>query len=113
MEVGRIAHVCSSVKRTAPLQWAMHPHAGLGRIFFSRRWFAYSLKNAVPAMKLWDYELFAPLIGMADLLKRGIAPMIKQCTSPPFTLVHHHGQNGRHGGAAAGLHGLLRLHLRA
>lgn len=75
-------------KRTAPLAWAMHPHAGLGRIFFSRTWFAYSLRKAVPAMKLWDPELFAPLIGMADLLKRGIAPMIKQCTSPPFTLVH-------------------------
>ena len=66
----------------------MHPHAGLGRLFFSRRWFARSLKKGVPAMRRWDAELFAPLIGWADLLRRGIAPLIKQCTSPPFTLVH-------------------------
>ena len=39
-------------------------------------------------MRRWDAELFAPLIGWADLLRRGIAPLIKQCTSPPFTLVH-------------------------
>ena len=74
--------------RKAPLQWALHPHQGLGRFLFSRQYFAYSLSKALRAMRVWEPETFAPLLDWAELLTRAAPLVVKQCTTPPFTLVH-------------------------
>ena len=71
---------CWSPRARRRLLPRRHPHAGLGRIFFSRQWFAFSLKKAVPAMALWDPDTFAPLIGWADLLAAAVPLVVKQCT---------------------------------
>lgn len=71
-----------------PLHWAIHPHAGLGRIVFSRNWFAYSIRKAIPAMEAWDPEAFKPIIAWQELLRSGVTRVVAQCTSPPFSLVH-------------------------
>ena len=74
--------------RKAPLQWALHPHQGLGRFLFSRQYFAYSLSRALRAMRVWEPETFAPLLAWSELLTRAAPLVVKQCTTPPFTLVH-------------------------
>ena len=74
--------------RKAPLQWALHPHQGLGRFLFSRQYFAYSLSRALRAMRVWEPETFAPLLAWSELLTRAAPLVLKQCTTPPFTLVH-------------------------
>ena len=74
--------------RKAPLQWALHPHQGLGRFLFSRQYFAYSLSKALRAMRAWEPETFAPLLDWSDLLTRAAPLVVTQCTTPPFTLVH-------------------------
>ena len=74
--------------RKAPLQWALHPHQGLGRVLFSRQYFAFSLSRALRAMRVWEPETFAPLLAWSELLTRAAPLVVKQCTTPPFTLVH-------------------------
>ena len=71
--------------RKAPLQWALHPHQGLGRVLFSRQYFAYSLSRALRAMRVWEPETFAPLLAWSELLTRAAPLVVKQCTTPPFT----------------------------